>query len=555
MGRKDISHIRKPEILKHAYRVVAREGFIGATINKIAKEMGMNPGTLMHYFNNKEELTLALVEYMTERSLEAYWKTYDQYDTPPERMIETVIDVHFDREIQSLVRGSVFWSCYALGIRNPKIMAGIRKMYYEFFANLLKYLEDANAVGRIKIKDPEVMAYVMMSTIDGLGWLRMTLGEEKLPKLREAYQFAKQQIKAMLGLSPEEKPPVQYTVTDDVAFPELKIDGTTEEDLSITAPSEAGEIKRIIDLRLPAPPGREQVAQQIRGVFSDPKAHGLANYQRIFGPKWAEQLGMSVEELQAKMSELPEDDLHEMLLELAEPLSMSPETLLQQMDESHVEWGMVFSDDNEKTAELIATYPDRFKGMALIDPQGDNPARKTEIAVKEQGFSSIYVSPFHFHITADDPKFYPVYAKALELDTPVFIYSTMNYNKAVRMDIGHPRYVDRVAIAFPDLQIIASLGGWPWVNEMVGVARRHSNVYVDTSFHRPKHMAKPDSGWGMLLQFGNTLLQDQLLFGSGVGDMGLPLSTVIEEMKGLPMKDSVKQKWLYDNAAALFGKK
>ena len=67
MGRKDISHIRKPEILKHAYRVVAKEGFIGATINKIAKEMGINPGTLMHYFKNKEELTLALVDYMTER--------------------------------------------------------------------------------------------------------------------------------------------------------------------------------------------------------------------------------------------------------------------------------------------------------------------------------------------------------------------------------------------------------------------------------------------------------------------------------------------------------
>ncbi|MBT4638847.1 MAG: amidohydrolase family protein [Deltaproteobacteria bacterium] len=556
MGRKDISHIRKPEILKHAYRVVAKEGFIGATINKIAKEMGINPGTLMHYFKNKEELTLALVDYMTERIKDSYQKAYAKYDGPPERRIETMIEIHFDQEDPSLTRGSVFWSCYALGIRNPKIMAAIRNMYKIFLENTIRNLEEANAADRIKIKDPELMAYMILSTIDGLGWLRMTMDNEDLPKLKEAYQLSKMRIKELLGL-PDTSGDGDSS-DEEVSLREkfsLSIK-TVEEERPFSSEMNSGDrINSIIDLRLPVPRSKEEIVKRMKRMFSDPKAKGLANYQRIFGPKWVEKLGMSIQDLQAKMSEMPEKDLHKMLLKLAEPLSMTPESMLSQMDENNVAWGMVFSEDNNKAAELIEKFPQHLKGMAIIDPFGSAPAKETERMVKEFGFSAIYASPFHSKITADDPKYFPVYARAQKLNIPVFIYATMNYNREVPMDIGRPIYVDRVAMAFPDLQIIASCGGWPWVHEMVGVARRHRNVYIDTSFHRPKHLATPDSGWGILLQFANTLLQDQVVFGSGMGDLGLPLSTIIQEMKDLPLKESVKKKWLYDNAAKLFGMK
>ena len=56
----------------------------------------------------------------------------------------------------------------------------------------------------------------------------------------------------------------------------------------------------------------------------------------------------------------------------------------------------------------------------------------------------------------------------------------------------------------------------------------------------------------MLMQYGNTLLQDQIVFGSGANDLGLPLGDIIAEMKALPLKPSVKEKWLYYNALKLF---
>jgi predicted TIM-barrel fold metal-dependent hydrolase len=55
----------------------------------------------------------------------------------------------------------------------------------------------------------------------------------------------------------------------------------------------------------------------------------------------------------------------------------------------------------------------------------------------------------------------------------------------------------------------------------------------------------------MLLQFGNTLLQDRILFASSWMTLGLPLKQIIQETEELPLKDTVKPKWMYENAARL----
>ena len=52
MGRKSISHLRKPEILKHTYQIIKEEGLEGASITKIAKRMGINSGIVINNFKN-----------------------------------------------------------------------------------------------------------------------------------------------------------------------------------------------------------------------------------------------------------------------------------------------------------------------------------------------------------------------------------------------------------------------------------------------------------------------------------------------------------------------
>ena len=224
------------------------------------------------------------------------------------------------------------------------------------------------------------------------------------------------------------------------------------------------------------------------------------------------------------------------------------------LDRAGIVRAVPFGTSNDEAAELLARYPDRFLGLARIS--GLHPmkgVRELEFRVREQKFAALGVSALVDGIPASDRRYYPLYAKAAELDIPVRIYSSMNYATDRPYDLGHPRHLDQVAIDFPELTLIGGLGGWPWVNEMVALVRRHPKLHMDTSAHRGKYLGQRGSGWEMLMQFGNTLIQDKVLVGLSAGLVSQSYETLIQEYMDLPLKDAVKEKWLYGNAARVFG--
>lgn len=237
--------------------------------------------------------------------------------------------------------------------------------------------------------------------------------------------------------------------------------------------------------------------------------------------------------------------------------TMSLAEFVAMLDKVGVEKAVVGSaqqPSNDYTASVVAAFPERFIGMARISPwDGMRGVRELERLVRDCGLRGLAMAAFRERIPANDRRYYPLYAKCVELDIPVRLYTAMSYATDRPYDLGHPRYLDDVAVDFPELTIIAGLGGWPWVNEMVALARRHPNLYIDTSAHRPRHLATPGSGWEMLLQFGNTLLQDKVMVGISWLTVGQSYETLIDEVLSLPLKDAVKEKWLYGNAARLFG--
>jgi predicted TIM-barrel fold metal-dependent hydrolase len=310
---------------------------------------------------------------------------------------------------------------------------------------------------------------------------------------------------------------------------------------------------KVIDLELSLPPTVEQIVSSLKDYVLRRGEKGLANSGNIFGPTKARSLELVPKELERMAKELTPEELEDTLKEKAAKAVITLPQFVEQLDEAGVEWGIIDGGSHEKTAEIVAQFPKKFIGVAVVNPHdGMKAVRELERAVKELGLKCLYATPFRFGIRANDKKFYPLYAKAVELNIPVFIYATMTYRTDFPMDIGHPVNIDEVAMDFPEMKIVAGLGGWPWVPEMVGVARRHQNVYISTAGHRPKYFAVPGSGWEMLMQFGNTLLQDKVVFASSWWTYGLSIKQVIQEMRALPLKETVKEKWLYENAARLF---
>ena len=207
---------------------------------------------------------------------------------------------------------------------------------------------------------------------------------------------------------------------------------------------------------------------------------------------------------------------------------------------------------NEAVAGLVKQYPDRFIGFAGVDPyKGMEAVRELEYAVRELGLKGLALEPFEYHLRPNDRRFYPLYCKCVELGIPVNLHCSINFSTMSRMDYGRPIYLDDVAVDFPELIIIAMTPGWPWVGELVGVAWRHANVYIETEAVRPRYMAMPNTGWSELVHYGNTVIQDKIIFGSSWPL--LPIERTIEEIRNLPLKEEVVHKWLYSNAARVLG--
>jgi predicted TIM-barrel fold metal-dependent hydrolase len=310
---------------------------------------------------------------------------------------------------------------------------------------------------------------------------------------------------------------------------------------------------KVIDLELDLPPSVEDIVSRLKDYLFHSNEKGMANYGNIFGKQRAQALDFTYEELQRMKNDMTSEEIERELVARAKKAQITLKQFVAEMDEAGIEWGAVFAGDSDKTAAVIKQFPERFIGTANIDPLGGMKAvRELERSVKELGIKCFYASPFRYGIRANDRRFYPLYAKAIELDIPVFIYTTMTYRTDVPMDIGRPIYLDDVAMDFPEMRIVAGLGGWPWVPELVGLARRHQNLYISTAAHRPKYFATPGSGWEMLMQYGNTLLQDKIVFASSWFTYSMPVKQVVEEMLALPLKDPVKEKWMYKNARRLF---
>ena len=133
----------------------------------------------------------------------------------------------------------------------------------------------------------------------------------------------------------------------------------------------------------------------------------------------------------------------------------------------------------------------------------------------------------------------------------MWIHTSVNWAPAHPMELGRPLALDRLCGEMPDLKIIAGHGGWPWVPEMVAAAWRHPNLYIDPSGHRWKYFSTPHSGWEMLLHFGNSTIQDKILFGTDWPLLPISLGEILEEARSLPLKPHVAEKWLGGNAARL----
>ncbi|TEA76934.1 amidohydrolase family protein [Allopusillimonas ginsengisoli] len=199
---------------------------------------------------------------------------------------------------------------------------------------------------------------------------------------------------------------------------------------------------------------------------------------------------------------------------------------------------------NERLAEIQDKYAGRFACFAGIDVSNTahNAVEETVRSVKTLGLKGIFIEPGRqIQSTPDDERVFPVYEKCIELGVPVNLMS----GPYAGADIGvsDPLYVDRLCTRYPELKVILGHGGYPYVQQILGVAFKHTNLYVSPDMY----VFAP--GGKAYIEAANGALRDQIIYGSAY-----PLRPIIQTVKdtlALGMSTESERAYLELNARRL----
>lgn len=206
-----------------------------------------------------------------------------------------------------------------------------------------------------------------------------------------------------------------------------------------------------------------------------------------------------------------------------------------------------FKPNNQDTADFIALAPDLFVGFAGLDPhKGSESVKTLEDLVTNKGFAGAAIDPIYNKACLSDACFYPIYDACERLNVPIVITSgPARYTPGAIMDYANPGYIDRVAADFPNLKIVVSHGGWPYIEEMMGVAFRNENVFFEAS----EYELFPGSD--NLIKAASGILSDKMVFASA--HPFVDYRDAIELYKTLPFSEDVLEKVMWKNAAGVLG--
>jgi predicted TIM-barrel fold metal-dependent hydrolase len=136
---------------------------------------------------------------------------------------------------------------------------------------------------------------------------------------------------------------------------------------------------------------------------------------------------------------------------------------------------------NDEVAAFVDQYPDRLRGVAGADLRAPMTAVRELRRRVAEGFVALRLVPWLWELPPTDRRYYPLYAACVDLGIP-FCTQVGHTGPLRPSETGRPiPYIDELAIDFPELVIVCGHIGYPWTTEMIAVADKHPNVYIDTS--------------------------------------------------------------------------
>jgi predicted TIM-barrel fold metal-dependent hydrolase len=219
-----------------------------------------------------------------------------------------------------------------------------------------------------------------------------------------------------------------------------------------------------------------------------------------------------------------------------------------QMDQHNIERAMLgVSDDNLVTRGAIERFPQRFFGSYSADPnRGMEEVRNIVRMKRDYGIKAVTAFPSGLcpQVPIDDKKWYPIYAKCVELDLP-FVCCVGVPGPRLPMAPQKVELIDEVCWFFPELKFVMRHGAEPWTELAVKLMLKYPNLSYMTSAFAPKHYP------ANIIEYANQRGADRIMY-AGYFPMALSLERIFRELPAVPFKDEVWPKFLRENALRIF---
>ena len=220
---------------------------------------------------------------------------------------------------------------------------------------------------------------------------------------------------------------------------------------------------------------------------------------------------------------------------------------LEQMDQYGIERALIgVSADDSTSREALLRHRDRFIPSCGVDPnQGVDALRHIQRMHDEFGIAAVSAFPAGCfpQVPINDKRFYPVYAKCVELDLPICVCAGVP-GPRIPMLCQHVELIDEVCWFFPELKFVMRHGAEPWADLAVKLMLKWPNLYYLTSAFAPRYYPKA------IVDYANTRGADKILY-AGYFPMGLSLERIFRDMPNVPFNDDVWPKFLRENALRL----
>ena len=162
---------RRQQILVAAKRVFSDKGFNKATMEDIAQEAELSPGTLYLYFKNKEELYASLSLRILQYLLIRVEHVNEEKDSGPEQKLKSLVDAMYDvYEFDPLIIINMFHLQSSETLKNlsPQLMEEIKMLSRKSLGSIAQIVKEGVEKGIFIDKHPVALADTFWALFSGV---------------------------------------------------------------------------------------------------------------------------------------------------------------------------------------------------------------------------------------------------------------------------------------------------------------------------------------------------------------------------------------------------